>query len=400
MIGAVDRQRQYPLGDAVELAKLDIDPYPTFKALLEYEPVSWIGEIGMWYVTRRADVLDILADTENFTVVSDQSLIREAVGHNMLTTDGAEQYRLRHPFIHPFAPHTLRQSATVMIADLADKLIDAFFTRGQADIKAEFADLLSIQTVMGILGLPIADFDQVRRWVTDMNRIMSNFRGDPEVRRQGQQSRREFADYVLNHLDELRTNSDDSILSQIIHADDQPLTDAELVDSARVIIFGGVESTSAMITNTLWALLQHPDQFDQILQNPALLPNAIEEGLRWESPVQTCTRHLTREAVVSGVTLAEGETLQCMLGAANRDPSFFADPDRFDIHRRNAPDHLAFANGKHFCLGAGLARLEGQIGLRRLFERLPDLRLVEDAHSAPRGYEFRSSPALTLAWRV
>jgi cytochrome P450 len=176
------------------------------------------------------------------------------------------------------------------------------------------------------------------------------------------------------------------------------LSNEEILAAARVIVFGGVETTAAMLANTLWALLSHPAQYATVRANPALLPQAIEEALRWEPPVQSCTRFVTRPVVVQGVALSPGEMVQCMVGAANRDPEHFADPNVFDLGHVNARDHLSFAIGKHFCLGAALARLEGEIGLRLLLERLPGLRLDTGHKSSPRGHEFRSPPTLHVRW--
>lgn len=176
------------------------------------------------------------------------------------------------------------------------------------------------------------------------------------------------------------------------------MSNEDILAAARVIIFGGLETTAAMLTNTVWALLSHPSQYETVLSHPHLLTQAIEEALRWEPPVQSCTRFVNRPVIVGGVDLAPGEMVQCMVGAANRDPEHFTDPELFDLWRANARDHLSFATGKHFCLGAALARLEGEIGLRILFERLPGLRLDPTRPSNPRGHEFRSPPTLHVRW--
>jgi cytochrome P450 len=194
----------------------------------------------------------------------------------------------------------------------------------------------------------------------------------------------------------LRREPDDSVLAAV--ASSGELSNEEILAAARVIVFGGVETTAAMLANTLWALLSHPAQYATVRANPALLPQAIEEALRWEPPVQSCTRFVTRPVVVQGVALSPGEMVQCMVGAANRDPEHFADPDVFDLGHVNARDHLSFAIGKHFCLGAALARLEGEIGLRLLLERLPGLRLDTEHKSSPLGHEFRSPPTLHVRW--
>jgi cytochrome P450 len=178
------------------------------------------------------------------------------------------------------------------------------------------------------------------------------------------------------------------------------MTEEEILSAARLNIFGGVETTSAMLANTVWAFLNHPAHYAAVRAHPELLPQAIEEALRWEAPVQSCTRYVTRSNTVHGVELAPGDLVQCMVGAANRDPEHFTQPDVFNLWRANAKDHLSFAMGKHFCLGAALARLEGQVGLAILFERLPELRLNPAHPSAPAGHEFRSPPTLQVLWKA
>jgi cytochrome P450 len=172
----------------------------------------------------------------------------------------------------------------------------------------------------------------------------------------------------------------------------------EILAAARVIIFGGLETTAAMLPNTGLARLSHPAQYEVVCANPHLLTQAMEESLRWEAPVQSCTRYVTRPIVVQEVEFLPGEMVQCMVGAANRDPEHFIDPEAFDLGRSNARDHLSFAMGKHFCLGAELARLEVEIGLRILFVCLPRLRLDPAWPSSPQGHEFRSPPRLEVRW--
>jgi cytochrome P450 len=252
--------------------------------------------------------------------------------------------------------------------------------------------------VAAVLGLPIEDFPRFRAWYDDLAEALGNFMQNAEVRRRGQSAAAAFGRHTSNHLQRLLTAPDESVLSAVLHQTPQTLTEREIISAAMVIIFGGLETTSAMLLSTVWALLKHPAQFEAVRRDNRLTKMAVEEGLRWESPVQTCTRHLTRPATLQGLEIPAGETVQCMIGAANRDPAHFDHPDVFDIARPNAADHLAFAVGKHYCLGAALARLEGEIGLRILFERLPGLRLDPAHPSAPYGHEFRSPPELHVCW--
>jgi cytochrome P450 len=391
-----DRSVRFPLGSQVRLEELSSDPYPVLKALQEQEPVSWVGELQTWFVTWRADCLAILLDSTTYSVASSASLLEDTLGQTMLSTDGARQRQLRQPFNGPFAPREVRARMIAPIASYVHCLIDGFVASGQTDLKSAFADPLALWTVMTVLGLPIHNFPTVRGWFTDIAHALGNFARDPHVREHGRAAASAFGAYAATHLERLRLEPDDSVLAAV--ASSGELSNAEILSAARVIVFGGLETTSAMLTNTLWALLSHPAQFAMVRANPVLLPQAIEEALRWEPPVQSCTRFITRPAVVQGVALSPGEMVQCMVGAANRDPEHFADPDVFDLERANARDHLSFAIGKHFCLGAALARLEGEIGLRLLLERLPGLRLDTAQPSSPRGHEFRSPPMLQVQW--
>ena len=388
----------FPLGAVVRLADLGANPYDIFRRLQEDEPVSWIEEIQMWFITRRQDVLAVLADTETFTVQHSDSVLESVLGTNMLTTDGEHQYRLRKPFIATFAPRRNREQASRKIERLANSLVDTFITKGTADLKRGFADRLALLTVTDTLGLPIEDFDQFRQWYADFALGLGDFRRDLAVTARAQQAKEAFRQYMLAYLKGQKPLADDSELTRVTHEAD--LSTQEIIDSARVMIFGGLETTTALITNTLWALLAHPQQLEAVLADLSLLPGVIEETLRWESPVQTATRHITHDVMIAGVTLRAGEVLQCMLGAANRDPRYFDEPERFDLRRPNASDHLGFGHGRHFCIGAGLARLEGQIGLRVLLERLGNLRLHPDFAAQPQGHEFRSVPSLVALWDV
>jgi cytochrome P450 len=380
------------------MADLSVDPYDTFRRLQESEPVSWIDEIGMWYLTRREDVLAALADTETFTVQHPGSVLESVLGTNMLTTEGEAQYRLRKPFLAAFAPRAVRAVAGAKIERLAHGLIDSFVAAGEADLKRLFADKLALLSVTAVLGLPIHDEDEFRRWYADFADGLGNFTGDPEIAARAAASKAAFAAYVGAQLAALRQTPDDSLLSEVVRSTD--LNDAEMIASVCVIIFGGLETTAALIANTLWALLVHPGLLAAVRADFGLLPNVIEESLRWESPVQTCTRQITRDVTVRGVPLRAGEVLQAMLGAANRDSDHFPQPAVFDKVRADADDHVSFGHGKHFCIGAGLARLEGVIGVRAALERLPNLRLHPDHPAKPVGHEFRSPPRLVLAWDV
>jgi cytochrome P450 len=393
----VDRRERFRLGRQVRLADLHQNPYPLLKRLQEAEPISWVSEVNGWLVTRRTDMLAILLDSATFSVASAGSFLENTLGRTMLSTDGVEQQRLRHPFQAAFAPRAVQTHMAERIAVAAHAIIDQFSAQGQADLKTAFADHLALWTVMEMLGLPIHDFTEVRQWFTAISEALGNFSHDLQVRERGGAAAAAFGAYALPHLHRLRHEPDGSLLAALASSDE--MTEEEILSAARLIIFGGLETTSAMLANTIWALLNHPAHYEAVLAHPDLLSQAIEESLRWEAPVQSCTRYVTRPITMHGVEFSPGDMVQGMVGAANRDPEHFTQPDAFNLWRTNAKDHLSFAIGRHFCLGAALARLEGQVGLALLFERLPELRLDPAHPSIPAGHEFRSPPTLHVVWK-
>jgi cytochrome P450 len=387
------------MGDAIRLSDLAIDPYPILRRLQAEEPVSWVGEVGMWFVTRYDDVLRVLRDPELFTTDWPGSTIRDTFGPQMLSTDGETQRRYKNECMPSFTAAAVKESASGLITDRATALIDGFAREGSVDLRASFAGPLALHTVATVLGLPEAMQGAVRIWYEHFTAALANFPGEPEVRRRGIAAAAEFRGEVSTLLETLERQPDASLLSALVHRSRDRLSEEEILSNAMIILFGGIETTESMLSNAVWALLKHPESCEEVRVGPSgLLMAAIEESLRWEPAVQSCTRHATREAEIGGVSIRRGETVQCMLGAANRDPARFPEPDRFDVHRGNASDHLAFGAGRHFCLGAPLARLEATIGLRALLDRLPELRLHPDRPSAPYGYEFRKPPTLDVIW--
>ncbi len=384
---------------SITLALLHHNPYPTFQRLLAEEPVAWAEALGMWLVTRREDVIGILKDPATYTNQSEHSLIEDTLGPMMLSKDGPAHRRLREPFAEPFRPGPLREHYSAAIQATANRLIDSLLAQpGDVDLDKAFSDPLALYAVTDVLGLPIENYPQFRGWYDDFSAAIANFQRDPAIRRAGQQAFAEFRAHVLARLDYLTRHPDPSVLSQLIHSPAHDLTPDEIVSGTAITIFGGLETTAALLSNTIWALLTHPDQLELVRRDPALAQAAVEETLRWESPVQTLTRHVTRPAQLRGVAFQPGDTISCMVGAANRDPAFFPNPDTFDIRRENAAKNLSFGLGVHFCLGAPLARLEGTIALPLLFTRLPGLRLHPAYPTRPVGHEFRSPPTLYVQW--
>ncbi len=389
------RERRFPLGRTVRLDALGVDPYPTLNRLRDQEPVSWVPEVGMWFVTRRDDVLTVLGDYRTFTVDSPHSIIRDLFGRHMMTIDGEEQIHHKRQCMGPFRPRSLEKEMRPWVAAEVCRLVDGMVKGTTAELRLELAKPIALHTVMELLGFPQDDASEMHGWYDRFAASLANFSGDPSVREQGHEAAQAFRRRVESLLDDPRLESR-SLLARL-NRTESGLSREDIVSNAMIITFGGIETTEAMICNAVWALWSHPDQLQAVRRDPSLIPAAIEESMRWEPAVQSCTRHVTRETTLRGVALGAGDTVQCMIGGANRDPSYFSHADRFDIHRANAKDHLAFGAGRHFCLGAPLAKLEAQLVLEALLERVT-LTLDASRPAAPRGYEFRKPPSLWIRW--
>ena len=392
------RKQRFPLGASLRLEQLEVDPYPHLRRLQENEAISWVDEVGMWFVTRRADIVRILRDPATFGTDSPRSPIRDIFGSHMLSTDGAERVRYKSHCMPSFTANRVRETEAAAIEMVADSLVDSFVGNGSAELRAAFASPVAFKAMAHVMGIPEGDHQRFRAWYDAFASALANFSGDPEVRQQGAEAASEFRLQVGQCLSESSAAPQGSLLAELVGQSLVRLSNEEILSNALIILFGGLETTESVILNAMWALLTHPEQFEEVRREPALLGPAIEETLRWEPAVQSCTRYVRVATCLHGVELEENEIVQCMLGAANRDPSFFADPDRFDIHRANASEHMSFGVGTHFCLGAPLARLEAEISLRVLLRRLANLRLISGHPNRPRGYEFRKPPALHVCW--
>ncbi|MFK7804583.1 MAG: cytochrome P450 [Anaerolineae bacterium] len=389
----------FPIGATVTIKQIAKNPYPTFQQMIATEPVSWVPAFNMWMVTRRVDVVELLRDAELYTMEPEGDQVNpmeDTFGPMMLSLDGAEHKKIRDVFVEPYRPRHTRRFYTDLIKQVTAQLLDDIAEEKTVDLDKEFSDKLAVIVVVATLGFAVDDLSKFRSWYDDFGAAIGNVTVDPAVREQGKQAYAAFRALVLAEIDRLKEQPNDSVLSQIIHHEANQLSIEEVVSNVALTFFGGVETTAAMLSNTIWALLKHPQQLAEVKQSSKLLSAALEEAMRWESPVQAAMRFPVKDVVLHGVSIKRGEKIYCMLGAANRDPAFFEQPDQFDIHRPNVGKHLSFAYGPHFCIGAPLARLEGQIGLAMLFERFPDLHLIPESETAPFGHEFRSTPTLIV----
>ncbi|MFC8428404.1 cytochrome P450 [Streptomyces sp. NPDC057253] len=382
---------EFPLGAATTLAELARDPHPRLAELRAHEPVSWLPELNGWLVTRRDLALDVMRDAETFTVDDPRFSTAQVVGPSMLSLDGAEHIRHREPFAAPFRPREVREGFAEFIEAETDRLVTALAPQGAAELRRVFAGPLAVAVVTRALGLAGVGTDTVLAWYDAIVRAVSDLTAGHAADPAGPQA------YAQLRAAVEATVAEGATTSLLAEAADR-LTLPEVASNAAVLMFGGIETTEAMITNALLHLLRHPDQLALVRADSALLDGAIEESLRLEPGAAVVDRYATRDTALGPATIREGDLVTVSLTGANRDPAVFPDPDRFDVRRADARLQLAFAHGPHYCLAAHLARLETRIALRHLLDRLPALRLDPDHPTAPHGLVFRKPPALHVRW--
>jgi cytochrome P450 len=278
------------------------------------------------------------------------------------------------------------------IEQIADELLDEMQRHDSLDLVKHYAEPLPVRIIAEILGIPEHMHAQLIEWGNAAAVTLDPALSYPTFKRAAV-ALREMHLWLDQHLNELRRNPGDDLLSKLAAVVDEgeSLDQVELRATALLVTGAGFETTVNLIANGVMALLQHPDQLAILRAEPALWENASDEVLRWDSPVQATARFAAEDTVVCGHPVPRGRFVTLMLAGANRDPAVFANPHEFDVRRDNARDHLGFSAGIHFCLGASLARLEGAVALRKLFERFPDLALAGTPQRRPlrvlRGYE-------------
>jgi cytochrome P450 len=384
----------------VTLAQIECDPYKVFERLRERAPISWIDPLQMWWAVRYADVQAILAAPAWFTTSFETSTIFRTFGAHMLTEEGAEQERFKAPFRGTFAPAAVRHSFETSVRKIARGLIDGFVRHGAGELRADLASRLPVLTILSVFGLPHTAEPLLRSWYDSFERALANFTRDPAVAALAQANVVQFHELLQSHIDRVRGTGDDDLLSRLVNQSDECLSDDEIRRNASIIFFGGISTVEALILNSLYALCMHKEVMSAVRADRSLIPSVIEEVLRWLSPVQSATRHVVHDIDIGGVTLKAGDTINCMLGAANRDPAVFPEPDRFRLGRPQIRRHLAFAAGAHFCLGSHLAKLEARIALELLLDSCSGMRLDPAEAIRIEGYEFRQPRRLPMRWQI
>lgn len=374
-------------GPPIDLASPEFlaDPYPTYARLRENRgPVflSFAGSAGgMWLVTRYGDVSAVLKETgiskETGRFVPPPP--PTPLDATMLFKDPPVHSRMRSLANQAFTPKRVKDLEG-RIEEIANTLIDRVATQGEMDFIADFAMPLPIIVIAEMLGVPAEDRETFRRWSNDLISGTDMVRGTDERRRKQGEAIQSLTIYFTRLIAERRAEPRGDIISALIEAQEEGgrMSHEELLGTCILLLVAGHETTVNLFGNGLLTLLRNPDQMALLIERPDLLPSAIEEMLRFESPVQRGTFRMSIAPVeIGGTTIEPGHIVSAVLGAANRDSEQFPDADRFDI-TRSPNRHLAFGLGIHFCLGSALARTEARLGFGRLLERLPNLQLASE----------------------
>jgi pimeloyl-[acyl-carrier protein] synthase len=361
------------------------NPYPLYHRLRTEDPVHWDPFLHAWVVTRYPDVIRVLHEfSANRTPTPEQltamglgalNPIAQVMVKQMLFMDAPSHTRLRGLASQAFTPHRVELLRT-HIQEIADGLIEAVLPAGRLDVIADLAEPLPCIVTAEMLGVPVEDHEQLKAWSQDFAEMLGNFQHNPDRVPRILKSVEEMTQYFRSAMGELRARPRQGLVSALMNAEIQGdrLSEEEVIANCIVTMVGGQETTTNLIGNGVLSLLRNPDQLEKIRDDLSLIPSAVEELLRYESPSQHTARLAPEDLELGGRQIRKRQAVIAVMGAANRDPERFPDPDRLDVTRRENR-HVAFGWGPHFCFGAALARIEGQITFETMLRRLPNLKL-------------------------
>jgi cytochrome P450 len=383
-----------------------VDPYPTYHRLRAEDPVHH-SPLGFWVLTRYADVIAMLRDPRlikepiaAFVAARFGMAVPPGLGLSMLDRDPPDHTRLRGLVSKAFTPKAL-ESLRPHIQGIVDGLLAKVEGRGEMDLIEEFAYPLPVRVICEMLGVPVADHERFKQWGLDIARGLDAIMlpPDSEVAQRSMAGRRALAAYFRELIAERRAAPREDMLSALIAAEEagDKLNEDELMATCLLLLVAGHETTVNLIGNGSLALLRHPAELRKLRDNPGLITSAVEELLRFDGPVQRTARIPSEDITIGDHTIPKGEMVMPFLGAADRDPAQFPDPDCLDITRGDNR-HIAFGMGIHFCLGAPLARMEGQIAINTMLQRLPKLALAIDKPEYRQSLTLRGLQALPVSF--
>lgn len=384
------------------------NPYPAYRVMRESAPLIWHEATQSYIISRYEDVERVFKDKNGeFTTDNYNWQLEPVHGKTILQLSGRE-HAVRRALVAPaFRGSDLQEMFLPMIERNSSELIDTFRHTGSADLVTDYATRFPVNVIADMLGLDKADHVRFHRWYNSVIAFIGNLSGDPEVTAAGERTRVEFAEYLFPIIRERRENLGDDLLSTLCAAevDGVKMSDEDIKAFCSLLLAAGGETTDKAIASIFANLLLHPEQLAAVREDRGLIARAFAETLRYTPPVHMIMRQSATEVALSGGTVPAGATVTCLIGAANRDDDRYGDPDRFDIFRDDlttatafsaAADHLAFALGRHFCVGALLAKAEVETGVGQLLDAMPDVRLADGFDPVEQGVFTRGPQSLPV----
>jgi cytochrome P450 len=387
--------------DAITVEDLDRDPYPIYARLRREAPVCLVPVVGLWFVTRWADVEYAASHPELFdSRVTPSPLDRTMGGESILVVDGEPQRRLRGMLDPSLRPRVVEDKTPALVEPLVEELLDGIADRGEAELMSEFFEPVSVLSLGRVLGLGHLDGDTLRRWFHGLAQGAINFEDDPAKWTVADAVGAEIDRELAPVFERLLAEPDASTIATMLQHAAGSLAErvSQILPTLKVILLGGMQEPGHAAGSTVAGLLGS-GQAEAFAAEPGrLVLAAVEEGLRWVSPIGTQTRRAVADVVLGDVTVPAGANLGVLVSSANRDEEIWGETaDQFDLFRARR-NHAAFGFGPHFCSGHHFSRVQMRIAIQRLFERLPSLALDPERPPLFRGWEFRAPQHLHVRW--
>ncbi|MGF2038356.1 MAG: cytochrome P450 [Nostoc sp. CmiVER01] len=395
--------------------EFNANPYPTYHRLRSEAPVHKYLIGGDWFVTRYADVKAVLRSgcirtDDRPKLINERSKYLKNKEKNLDTLayttskflfymNPPDHTRLRGLLVKSFSPIVVEQMCP-LVQEIVDELLNKVRHQGSIDIVADLASPLSVKVISKLLGIPKEAQNQLHQWTNVLSRILDPLVSLEEYQRMNQATQ-EIQDYLRSLIHERERNPQQDLISSLITVQEQSdkLTQKEILAVCTLLFGAGEETTGNTIANGILALLNHPEQMEQLKREPIKIQSAVEEIIRYDSAIQMITRIATDDLEIGNQQIKAGEKIVLCLGAANRDPAQFSNPDQLNINREQN-HHVAFADNIHYCLGAALARLETQIAINTVIQELPNLKLARDKLEWRKNIAIRGLKSLRLNFSI
>ncbi len=385
--------------ESITVEDLDDDPYPVYARLRAEAPAAWVPAVGLWLVTRAADVEFVTTHPELFSAHVDSSpLDRSFGGPTILTVDGSTHLDLRRSLDAKYKPRVVASYIDDLVTPIAQAALDALLARPEqrAELMASYFEPISVLSLGAVLGLGHLSAETLQDWFHGLAMGAINFENDPEKQRINDETAARIDAELRPLMERLQRDPDGSTIASMLTVQ-RMRTIEEVLPSLKVIILGGMQEPGHGAGSCLYGLLSNQEQLALMRAEPGRWDDAVHEGLRWVAPIGTQTRQAVADVDVAGTVIPAGGPVGAVVASACRDESEFDDPDRFDIRRERRPN-AAFGYGPHFCAGHAFARGQERIALRLLVDAMPDLALDPDHEVAFRGWEFRAPGELHVTW--